>query len=232
MRSRTVAYFCGEWAAARIFLVTVDDRVQNLAEVVVRCYGLGAAFGTHHVRDGEAAQHLALADHLGLAVRPEEDEYGDEGQEDLSAQQPEEEEGDGEDLPYRGGYIRCPYRPEPGSEQAAQYPPPVHREGRQQVEDRERDVDVAQVREDLAHGTQSAEQVGQHEQIRPKQQGHDEEDRGENHVHQRTRDGYLDLVDRLLGQGLEAGETSYREQGYVRDLDAETLGHEGVAELV
>jgi hypothetical protein len=174
-----------------IFLVAVNDRVQNLAEVVVRRHGLGAALGTHHIGDGETAQHLALADHLGLAVRSKEYKHGDKSQKDLASQQPEEEESNGEELSYRGGYIRRPYRPEPGGEQTAQDPTPVHREGWQQVEDRERNVDVAQVSEDLPDGTQPAEQVWQREQIRPEQPGHDEEDRGEGHVHQRSGDRYL-----------------------------------------
>jgi hypothetical protein len=45
-----------------------------------------------------------------------------------------------------------------------------------------------------------------HERARPEQKGHAEEDQGEYHVHQRTSDGYLDLIRRLLGEGFHVGE--------------------------
>ena len=70
-------------------------------------------------------------------------------------------------------------------------------------------------------------QVGpEHEARRPKKIGR------QHHVHERSGDGDLDLVKGLLGQGLEPGEPAYGQEGYVRHLDAEALGHERVAELV
>jgi hypothetical protein len=45
-----------------------------------------------------------------------------------------------------------------------------------------------------------------HERACPEQKGHAEEDQGEYHIHQRTSDGYLDLIRRLLGEGFHIGE--------------------------
>src|SRR5919202_2370381 len=47
-----------------VLLVAVDDGVQDLPEVVVRCNGLGATLGTHDIRHAQAPHELALADHL------------------------------------------------------------------------------------------------------------------------------------------------------------------------
>jgi hypothetical protein len=59
-----------------------------------------------------------------------------------------------------------------------------------------------------------------------------EEDRGEHHVYQGTGKGYLDLIRRLLREGLQIGDPAYGQKGYAVNLDAEALGHQGVAELV
>ena len=62
-----------------VFLVAVDDRVQNLSEGVRRRNGFGAGLGTHDVRYAQAARFLPLPDHLGLPARPKVDKDRDEG---------------------------------------------------------------------------------------------------------------------------------------------------------
>src|SRR5215203_1213998 len=52
------------------------------------------------------------------------------------------------------------------------------------------------------------------------------------HVHQRTGEGYLDLIGGLLGERLQIGDPAYGQKGYAVNLDAKALCHEGVAELV
>src|SRR5919112_3071835 len=82
-----------------VFLVAVDHRVQHLPEGVVGRNGFGVRLGTHDVRDTKAARLLPLSDHLGLSVRAEEDEDGDEGEKEVATEQPYEEEDQGEQLP-------------------------------------------------------------------------------------------------------------------------------------
>jgi hypothetical protein len=47
-----------------------------------------------------------------------------------------------------------------------------------------------------------------------------------------TGEGYLDLLRRLLGEGLQVGDPAYGQERYAVDLDAEALGHQGMTELV
>src|SRR5215218_428447 len=70
-----------------IFLVAVNDGVKNLSEGVRRRNGFGVRLGTHHVRDTQSARELPLSDHLGLSVRAEEDEDGDEGEQEVATEQ-------------------------------------------------------------------------------------------------------------------------------------------------
>src|SRR5918995_2341553 len=82
-----------------VFLVAVDDRVQNLTKGVRRRNGFGTGLGTHDVRDDQAARELPLPHHLSLSARPKEDEDADEGEQDVATEQAYEEEGSSEDLP-------------------------------------------------------------------------------------------------------------------------------------
>ena len=110
--------------------------------------------------------------------------------------------------------------------------PAVQRKGGDQVEDCEDNIQVAQIEEELAHRPDAREQVGWHARFGSEQKAHAEEDRGEHHVHQGTGEGYLDLIGRLLGKGLQIGDPAYGQKRYAVNLEAEALGHEGVAELV
>src|SRR5919202_469973 len=120
-----------------VLLEAVDHRVEDLAEGVVGADGLKPGPRAHHVRDQKAARQLPLSDHLGLAVGPEEDKDGDQGEEEVTAEEPDQEEGQGEKLPYSRGDVRRPHGSHTGCEQAPQHPPAVHREGGQHVEDHE-----------------------------------------------------------------------------------------------
>src|SRR5215212_3247497 len=140
-----------------VLLVAVDDGVEDLAEIVVGRYGLGAAFGAHHVGDGEPAHLFPLADHPRLATRAQEDEEAYDGEQEVVGKEPEEDEEDGEALPYGRGDIRGAHGPETRREQAAQHTPAVHREGRDHVEDHQGYVDRAQREESLAQGAYAGE---------------------------------------------------------------------------
>src|SRR5918999_3002652 len=74
--------------------------------------------------------------------------------------------------------------------------------------------------------------IGWYRRYGPEQKAHTEEDQGEHHAHQRTSDGYLDLICRLLREGLQIGDTAYRQKRYAVNLDAKALSYQGVAELV
>ena len=91
----------------------MDHGVKDLPEGVVGRDGLEARPGSHDVGDQEAAHLLALPDYLRLPGRAEEDEDGDEGEQEVAAEQPEKEEGGGEELPDRRRDVRrltWPYR--------------------------------------------------------------------------------------------------------------------------
>src|SRR3712207_5661159 len=105
-------------------------------------------------------------------------------------------------------------------------------EGWDEVEDREDNVQVAQVDEELADRPDTHEQVGWHPRYGTEQEAQTDEDRGEHHVHQRASEGYLDLVRGLLGERLQIGDPAQRQKRYAVDPDAEALSHQGVAELV
>src|SRR5215216_106821 len=47
-----------------------------------------------------------------------------------------------------------------------------------------------------------------------------------------TSDGYLDLICRLLREGLQIGDTAYGQKRYAVNLEAKALSYQGVAELV
>src|SRR3712207_2630835 len=99
-----------------VFLVAVDHRVQNLPEGVRRRNGFGAGLGTHDVRDCQAARQLPLAHHLCFAACPKVDEDRDEGEQDVTAEQPYEEEGDREELPDSRRDVCSPERSQAGRE--------------------------------------------------------------------------------------------------------------------
>src|SRR5215210_1026060 len=154
-----------------VLLVAVDDGVEDLAEVVVGRYGLGSALGTHYVRDGEPAHLLPLADQLGLAARAEEDEEADDGEQEVVAEEAEEDEEDGEALSYGRGDVRGAHGPEARGEQASQHAAAIHREGRDQVEDHEGDVDRPQRDEDLTQGAYPRKYVSRDRDAAPEEQG-------------------------------------------------------------
>src|SRR5919112_2100706 len=83
-----------------VLLVAVYHGVEDLPEGAIGRDGFGAGLGTHHVRDAQAARLFLLSDHLGLSVCAEEDEDGDEGEKEVAAEQPCEEEGSSEELPH------------------------------------------------------------------------------------------------------------------------------------
>src|SRR5829696_2467310 len=215
-----------------VLLVAVDDGVEDLAEVVVRRYGLSSALGTHHVGDGEPAHLLPLADHLGLAARAEEDEEADDGEQEVVAEEPEEDKEDGEALSYGRRDIRGTHGPEARGEQPAQHTATVHREGRDQVEDHERDVDSTQRGEDLAQRSYAREYIRRDRDVAPEEQGKPEEYRGEHYVDERPRYGDLHLVDGSLWQRLHPGKPAYGQERDVLDLAPEAYGHQRVAVLV
>src|SRR5215204_1108453 len=181
-----------------VLLVAVDDGVEDLAEVVVGRYGLGAALGTHHIGDREPAHLFPLADHPRLATRAQE-----------------EEEADGEALPYGRGDIRGAHGPQTRGEQAAQHTAAIHREGRDHVEDDEGYVDRAQRDEDLAQGAYTREYVRRDREAAPEEQGKPEEYGGEHDVDERPGHGDFYFVDRSLRQGLHPGEPA---DGQERDV--------------
>src|SRR5215204_3924781 len=215
-----------------VFLVAVDDGVQNLPEGVRRRNGFGVGLATHHVRDAQSARQLPLSDHLGLSVRAEEDEDGDEGEQEVATEQSYQEEGEGEQLPDPRSDLCGPKCSQAGCEQAPQHAPAVQREGWDEVEECENDIQVAQIEEELPHRPYAREQVGWHARFGSQQKAQTEEDRGEYDVHQGTGEGYLDLVCRLLGEGLQIGDSAYWQKRYAVNLDAQALSNEGVAELV
>src|SRR5215218_2527087 len=215
-----------------VLLVAVDDGVEDLAEVVVGRYGLGSALGTHYVRDGEPAHLLPLADQLGLAARAEEDEEADDGEQEVVAEEPEEDKEDGEALSYGRRDIRGTHGPEARGEQPAQHTATVHREGRDQVEDHERDVDSTQRGEDLAQRSYAREYIRRDRDVAPEEQGKPEEYRGEHYVDERPRYGDLHLVDGSLWQRLHPGKPAYGQERDVLDLAPEAYGHQRVAVLV
>ena len=215
-----------------VFLVAVDDRVQDLPEGVVRRNGFGAGLGTHYVRDAQSARQLPLSDHLGLAACPKEDEDAYEGEQEVATEQSYQEEGGGEELADPRSDLCRPECSQAGRKECPQDPPTVQREGWDEVEERENYIEVAQIEEELANRPDTREQVGWHARFGSQQKTQTEEDRGEHHVHQGTGDGYLDLIRRLLGEGLQIGDPAYGQKRDAVNLDAKALSHQGVAELV
>src|SRR5919112_5353390 len=215
-----------------VFLVAVDHRVQHLPEGVVGRNGFGVRLGTHDVRDTKAARLLPLSDHLGLSVRAEEDEDGDEGEQEVATEQSYQEEGEGEQLPHPRSDLRGPECSQAGCEHSPQHASPVQREGWDQVEECQNYIEVAQIEEELPHRPNPCEQIGWHARYRSQKKTQTEEDRGEHHVHQGTGEGYLDFIGRLLRQRLQIGDSAYGQKGYAVNLDAQALCHQGVAELV
>src|SRR5918995_1374577 len=126
-----------------VLLVAVDDRVKNLSEGVVRRNGLGAGLGTHHVRDSQPARLFPLSDHLGLSVCAEEDEDGDEGEQEVAAEQPYQEEGESEELPHPRSDLCGPECPQAGCERSPQHPPAVQGKGGDEVEECQDYIEVA-----------------------------------------------------------------------------------------
>ena len=63
-----------------VLLVAVEHGIEDLSEVVVRGYGLGAGLSAHHVGDVQTTHHLALTHHLGLTTSPQKDEEADQGE--------------------------------------------------------------------------------------------------------------------------------------------------------
>src|SRR5215216_7111723 len=118
------------------------------------------------------------------------------------------------------------------AEQAPQHAPAVQRKGGDQVEECEHNIEVAKIEEELPHRPDPCEQVGWHARYGSQQKAQTEEHRGEYDVHQGTGEGYLDLVCRLLGEGLQIGDSAYGQKRYAVNLDAQALSHQGVAELV
>src|SRR5215213_9667225 len=180
-----------------------------------RAYGLGAALGTHHIGDREPAHLFPLADHPRLATRAQEDEEADDGEEKVVGKEPEEDEDDGEALPYGRGDIRGAHGPQTRGEQAAQHTAAIHREGRDHVEDDEGYVDRAQRDEDLAQGAYTREYVRRDREAAPEEQGKPEEYGGEHDVDERPGHGDFYFVDRSLRQGLHPGEPA---DGQERDV--------------
>src|SRR5215218_7372872 len=215
-----------------VFLVAVDHRVQDLPEGVRRRNGFGVRLGTHDVRDTQSARQLPLSDHLGLSVRAEEDEDADEGEQEVATEQSYQEEGGSKELPHPRSDLCGPECSQAGCEQAPQHASPVQRKGGDQVEECQNYIEVAQIEEELPHRTDPCEQVGWHARFGSQQKAQPEEDRGEHDVHQGTGEGYLDLIRRLLGEGLQIGDSAYGQKGYAVNLDAKALCHKRVSELV
>src|SRR5918994_5339256 len=215
-----------------VFLVAVDHRVQDLPEGVRRRNGFGVRLGTHHLRDTQSARELSLSDHLGLSVGAEEDEHGDEGEQEVPTEQPYQEEGEGEQLPHPRSDLRGPECSQAGCEHSPQHASPVQRKGWDQVEECENYVQITQIEEELPHRPNPCEQIGWHARFGSQKKTQTEEDRSEHHVYQRTGEGYLDLIGRLFGDGLQIGDSAYGQQRDAVDLDAEALCHQGVTELV
>src|SRR5919112_2615807 len=179
-----------------VLLVAVDDGVEDLAEIVVGRYGLGAALGTHDVGDGQPAHLFPLADPPRLATRAQEDEEAYDGEQEVVGKEPEEDEEDGEALPYGRGDIRRAHGPQTRGEQAAQHTAAVHREGLDQV---------AYAREYVRRDREAA----------PEEQGEPEEYGCEHDVDERPCHGDFHFVDRPLRQGLHPGEPA---DGQERDV--------------
>ena len=113
-------------------------------------------------------------------------------------------------------------------QQRAQHAPAVHREGRDEVEQHQRNVHRRELGEHLDAGPLQVLEVFE---LRVAAQDEDEHHR-DHHVDQRAGDGHNQLLPRLVGHPLKACHPANRQQRDVRCVDAKGARGQGVAELV
>jgi hypothetical protein len=162
---------------------------------------------------------------LGSGADPDEDRDQDE---DRIAHEAEEAEADRDGLADRGG--------DPGGtdpvhahrQQRAQHAAPVHREGRDHVEDRENQIGRQHVREEATpNDVEVEERPGP-----PCDLDQQEERRRDGDVHGRAGEGHDHLLPRILGHRFEHCEAADRQERDVLRPDAVPPGGQRVAEFV
>ena len=114
-----------------------QQRVDRLAEIGVDRDRREARL--HRVADAHPLERLLRGAHLRLGGRGDIDEDGDE-QEQRIAEQAEKPEAEGEGLADPCRDLGRPRAADPHRQQRMQHSPAVHRKGRDQIEDGEKDV--------------------------------------------------------------------------------------------
>ena len=122
-------------------LAGLQQRLHGAVEMAVRRQRLEMRH--HGVAHRHAARDRAQRHHMRLRRGGEIDEDGDEDQ-DRIVHQPDEAEREGDELPDRGGNFGRAHVAEAARQHGAQHAAAVHREGRDQVEQRQEQVDGRQ----------------------------------------------------------------------------------------
>ena len=181
----------------------------------------------HGALDRHPPRRLAHADVAGLAGRRQVDEDGDEDEEDVAAHQAEEAEGEGEPLADARRHLGRPPAAHAEGEQGAQHPAAVHREGRDQVEQHQPDVDRGEPRQEARRRLLDVGDGGEVEMGAERDQHRRDDD-----VDQRPGDGDDDLLGRVLRHARQARQPADGQQRDVRRGDAVAARGERMAEFV
>lgn len=208
----------------KVLLWRSQKMSHSLRKAVIRRERL--EFGHHSTPDRNAAQAGFHLHHAGLLLSANPDEEGDEEQEGV-AEQANDSEQEGHALPDAGGNLGRLDVFEAQGKQRPQDAPAIHREGRQQVEADQEQVDGHQPLEERAAGQR---QAGKRDQGA----GQDEvgkQDGSNDHVDGRAGQRHPQFLDGLVGHALQAGDAADGQQGDVAPL-AVAAGGPGVAVLV
>ena len=168
--------------------------------------------------------HLHLVRFLG---RPEPDEESDEDQQRIvgEAQDPEQ---DRHTLADRGGHLGGTGVIESQRQRGAEDPAAVHRERRQQVEDRQRHVDPE---EPIKETTADLKRLAERRQSPPQSQ-HEIDNDGEHHVDRRPCERHHQLLSGVPGHPFQSGHSADRQEHDVPGTNSIAPGGQRVSQFV
>jgi len=183
--------------------------------------------GQHGTVDGNPAQGGLDLHHAGFLRRTNPDKKGDED-EKWVAEQANKAQPKGNQLTQCGSRLGGAGVFHAGCQQGAHHPSPVHRECRDEVEECQRQVDHRQADEEAAALQVQVRQGGDS----AGQEQHRQQEDGNHHVDERTRQRHLQFLAGFLGHPLQARHAANWQQGDVAGLNAILAGSQGVPQLV
>jgi hypothetical protein len=208
-----------------ILLVPGEELIHCDAQGVVPQEGPKA--GLHGGPDRHTLHQGAHLRSVRFPLGPQVNEQRDEHQEPVE-EEPQDRKADRHDLAGRGGDLGCPHVVQPAGQEGAKDPAAIHGKRRKQIEYAEGDVHVHQLDQKVP-----ADQIYLRERGEARQGlDDDEEDDGYAQVHHRSSEGDPELLPRIFGHLLQAGDSADGEKRDIPRPHAIAPRRERVSELV